>query len=86
MIVELSCFFCGENPIPAPAGSTKRTRFWCRSCCARLARDKNIAECREFAEELREHKEAAKQRLLARRGTKYVTARAVINLIASTTG
>jgi hypothetical protein len=84
--VELTCCICGENPIPAPADVTERTRFWCRRCCARLAREKNIAECREFAEVLRKQKEAAKRRLLARRGAKYLTARAVINLIASTTG
>jgi hypothetical protein len=82
---ELSCCICGGNPIPAPAGVTKRTRFWCRRCCARLTRDKNIAESREFAEELRNQKEAARRRLLARRGAKWLTATAIVNRIVSTT-
>lgn len=85
MEAALRCCVCGENPIEAPTGTTKRTRFWCRTRCARLARNKNIAECREFAEELRQQKEAAKRRLRARRVAKYPSAAAILSRIASTT-
>jgi len=84
-LAELSCCICGENPIPAPAGVTKRTRFWCRKCCARLARKTNIADAREFAKELQKQKVAVKRRLRARRGAKWHSATAIINSIVSIT-
>jgi hypothetical protein len=42
----LLCSTCGGNPIPTPEGVTPRTRFTCRFCSARVARRRNIAECR----------------------------------------
>lgn len=49
----LACSVCGGNPISAPEGSTERTRFVCRTCCARISRQRNETECREFVEKRR---------------------------------
>jgi hypothetical protein len=44
---ELVCCVCGVNQIQAPAGSTPRTRFWCRECCALLSVARNLADLRK---------------------------------------
>lgn len=42
----LACSVCGGNPITAPEGSTERTRFVCRWCCARIALRQNAERLR----------------------------------------
>ena len=63
----IDCSICGGNTIPAPEGTTERTRFTCRRCTARLARRRNEAEGRAFgvAESAREQYE--RNRLAVRR-------------------
>jgi len=34
---EILCSVCGRNSIPAPPGTTPRTRFVCRECCPQPA-------------------------------------------------
>lgn len=51
----LVCRECGTSSIVAPDGSTIRTRFFCRVCCDRIARQKNITECQQFVAERRAH-------------------------------
>jgi hypothetical protein len=43
----LYCSECHDHPIEAPTGVTPRTRFVCRTCCRRLAREKNIPAARQ---------------------------------------
>jgi hypothetical protein len=46
MAETLPCSMCGSNAIEAPEGATPQTRFTCRFCSARVARRRNVAECR----------------------------------------
>ena len=60
---------CGAAQIQAPEGSTLETRFTCRRCCARLARRRNVAECRAWAHQAQHNQAAiaaAKQHLILR--------------------
>jgi len=47
----LNCRICAKNPIPAPTGSTSRTRFTCRHCVARIWRHRNEVRIRRDVEE-----------------------------------
>lgn len=40
MLMELACSICTIRTIPAPPDSTPTTRFFCRTCCARIERRK----------------------------------------------
>jgi hypothetical protein len=40
-VPKIACSVCGANPIIAPAGTTERTLFTCRKCCARIQRERN---------------------------------------------
>lgn len=46
----LYCSSCNSNPITAPRGVTPKTKFLCRVCCVRIARERN-AERRRLAAE-----------------------------------
>ena len=46
---KLICRICGASQIPAPGGSTPRTRFWCRWCCGQINRARHIASSRDIA-------------------------------------
>jgi hypothetical protein len=48
--LELACSICGGNAIPAPPGSTKRTRFSCRWCCSRIKRRRDEVRIRRGIE------------------------------------
>ena len=60
---------CGAAQIPAADGSTPKTRYMCRRCCARFARRRNAAECRAWARQGERNEAAvgaAKERLILR--------------------
>ena len=49
-VPKIACSVCGGNAIIAPDGTTEQTRYLCRKCCARIAREQS-AERRRLAEE-----------------------------------
>jgi adenine-specific DNA methylase len=63
---SIFCSICGGNPISAPEGTVRRTRFTCRRCSARISRRKDEALGRAFGAAERAREEYERNRRMAR--------------------